>query len=198
MKRYVRMEWNVPNLLSLFRILLVPPFVILFASSAEHPSRMYWAFGVLALSGLSDALDGLIARRCNMITDFGKLLDPIADKLTQIAVILCMAFRYKQLFILMALCVVKEICQVIGSYLLLRRGSAVRGAKWFGKVSTVCFYFSMILMVLFPDMPAVLFWGLMLLVFATMTFSFINYILEYRHLNRQLPEKKDPPDPPHG
>ncbi|MBR7091646.1 MAG: CDP-alcohol phosphatidyltransferase family protein [Clostridia bacterium] len=196
MKRYVRIEWNIPNLLSLFRILLVPPFVFLFIGSAEHPHWMYWAFGVLALSALSDSLDGLIARRFNMITDFGKLLDPIADKLTQLSVILCMAFRYKHLFILMVLCVIKEVCQVIGSWILLHRGSAVRGAKWYGKVSTVCFYFSMILIVLFPDMPAVCFWALVSVVFITMTFSFVNYIREYIHLHRQLPEKKDPTDQP--
>lgn len=83
----IEWKWNIPNLLSLLRILLVPVFVILYLlSSDERMDLMYWSFGVLILSGVTDSLDGIIARKCNQITDLGKLLDPVADKLTQVAV----------------------------------------------------------------------------------------------------------------
>ena len=85
----IEWKWNIPNLLSLLRILLVPVFVILYLlSSDERMDLMYWSFGVLILSGVTDSLDGIIARKCNQITDLGKLLDPVADKLTQVAVVL--------------------------------------------------------------------------------------------------------------
>lgn len=190
MNQIVRIEWNIPNLLSLLRILLVPLFVVLFLGSNQHPSWIYWSYGVLALSGISDALDGLIARKFNQITDFGKLLDPIADKLTQIAVVICMAIRYNQLIPLAVLCFIKESCQSIGGMLLLHKGSTVRGAKWYGKLSTICFYAVMISLLAFPGMPKALFWCLVALVGCTMLFAFINYTREYCRLSRQLPKNK--------
>ena len=116
MKTYVRIEWNIPNLLSLLRLLLVPAFVVLFFG---NETQFYWSFVVLALSGLSDAADGFIARKFNQITDFGKLLDPIADKLTQVTVVICMAIKYNQLLPLAVLCLIKESFQSIGGFLLL-------------------------------------------------------------------------------
>ena len=70
----IEWKWNIPNLLSLLRILLVPVFIILYLlSSDERLDLMYWSFGVLILSGVTDSLDGIIARKCNQITDLGKL-----------------------------------------------------------------------------------------------------------------------------
>ena len=189
MNSLVRVQWNIPNLLSLFRIVLIPFFVILFLGQDSHPSWVYWSYAVLAVSGLSDAVDGIIARKFNQITDFGKLLDPVADKLTQVTVVVCMAVRDPQLLWLAALCLVKESCQSIGGFLLLKKGSEVRGAKWYGKVSTICFYAVMIALLVFPDMPSTLFWVLVSLVGITMLFSFINYTREYCEIHRQLPPK---------
>ena len=78
----IEWKWNIPNLLSLLRILLVPVFVILYLlSSDERMDLMYWSFGVLILSGVTDSLDGIIARKCNQITDLGKT--KIADFVEQ-------------------------------------------------------------------------------------------------------------------
>lgn len=134
----VSFVWNVPNSLSLLRIVLVPAFVVLYLCG-----RDYWAFAVLLLSALSDTLDGFIARRFDQITDCGKLLDPIADKLTQVAVIVCLTVRHPQLLPLTVICFAKESCQAIGSTMLLRRGVAVHGSRWFGKLATVIFYVCM-------------------------------------------------------
>ena len=152
----IEWKWNIPNLLSLLRILLVPVFVILYLlSSDERMDLMYWSFGVLILSGVTDSLDGIIARKCNQITDLGKLLDPVADKLTQVAVVICLATRFSQLIPLVVICFVKELAQSIGGLILLRRGAEVRGASWYGKMCTFVFYGVMALIVLLPNMYSV-------------------------------------------
>ena len=142
----VQWKWNIPNALSVLRILLILPFMVLYLLGLDN-----WAFGVLLLSGVTDMLDGFIARRFNMITDCGKLLDPLSDKLTQVSVVVALTTRYRELLPLALLCLVKEVCQGIGGILLLRRRSKVRGSRWFGKLSTIMFYICMLVMVLWRD-----------------------------------------------
>ena len=74
----IKWEWTIPNLLSIFRLVLLPVFVVLFFMSSENPALLYASFGILVLSGLTDLFDGLIARKFNKISDMGKLLDPLA------------------------------------------------------------------------------------------------------------------------
>ena len=142
----VQWKWNIPNVLSVLRILLILPFMALYLMRYDH-----WAFGVLLLSGATDILDGFIARKFNMITDCGKLLDPLSDKLTQVSVVVALTTRYRELVPLAILCLVKEVCQAIGGILLLRRRSRVWGSRWFGKLSTMMFYVCMLVMVLWRD-----------------------------------------------
>ncbi len=142
----VEWKWNIPNTLSLLRLALVPVFTVLYLT---HHDML--AFAVLMLSGVSDALDGFIARRFNQITDCGKLLDPIADKLTQVMVVICLTTRYTEIWPLAALCLGKEVAQTIGGIILLRGKCEVKGSKWFGKLSTVLFYASMLVIVLWHD-----------------------------------------------
>lgn len=168
----VEIKWNVPNALSLLRILLVPCFMVLYLTDCDG-----WAFGVLFLSAATDVLDGIIARRCHQITDFGKLLDPLADKLTQVSVAICLAVRYPALLTLAVICLVKELCQAIGGIILLRRRSAVRGSKWFGKLSTVVFYTCMLIIVLWNDsLPPVLWYGTVGLAALSMLAAFVGYM----------------------
>lgn len=166
----VTWKWNIPNALSLVRMALIPVFMGLYFSHQD-----LWAFAVLLLSGLTDAVDGFIARRFNQITDCGKLLDPLSDKLTQVAVVISLATRYVELWPLAALCFIKETCQAIGGVLMLKRQREVRGSLWFGKVSTIVFYGSMLALVLFslPD------WARRLLVGAAgvcMLIAFVGYL----------------------
>ena len=83
----LRWEWTVPNILSLFRIALIPVLVLTYLSCDD----IWLPASVLVLSGLTDLLDGWIARHFNQISEIGKLLDPIADKLTQFTVVVCLA-----------------------------------------------------------------------------------------------------------
>lgn len=175
----VTWKWNVPNTLSLVRILLVPVFVGLYVSHADK-----WAFAVLLLSGLSDLFDGWIARRFNQITDCGKLLDPISDKLTQVAVVVSLATRYTELWSLAGLCLIKETCQAIGGVIMLKRQCEVRGSKWFGKVSTAVFYGSMLALVLF-DLPNGVRWALVALAGVCMLVAFVGYLRIFIEVSRE-------------
>ena len=175
----VTWKWNVPNALSVLRILLVPVFLMLYLTRLD-----YWAFGVLVLSGVTDALDGFIARRYNQITDCGKLLDPISDKLTQVAVVVALATRFDELLPLAALCLVKESCQAIGGAIMLKRQCAVRGSKWFGKVSTVVFYASMSALVLF-DLSGFIRWLLVGLAGGCMLVAFVGYLRIFIEVSRE-------------
>lgn len=169
---HVTWKWNVPNALSLLRILLVPVFMVLYLQGADQG-----AFVVLVLSGLTDLLDGWIARHFHQITDCGKVLDPISDKLTQMAVVISLSTRVPELLPLMVLCVVKEICQGIGGAIMLKRHGVVRGSKWFGKISTVVFYTSMSALVLLESrLTASLRWLCIGLAGVCMLVAFIGYL----------------------
>lgn len=176
-------KWNIPNALSLLRILLVPCFATLYLLHYDG-----WSFAALALSGITDMLDGFIARHFNQITDCGKLLDPLSDKLTQVAVVICLATRYHEILPLAVLCLLKEAAQAIGGIILLRRRSEVRGSKWFGKMYTVVFYLSMILLVLWHDeMIALATWlpmALIALVIVTTIWAFVGYMRLFIQISR--------------
>ena len=178
--------WNIPNALSLVRLILIPVFAVLYLND-----RLEWSLLTLALSGLTDMVDGFIARRFNQITEIGKLLDPIADKLTQLAVLVCLAARYRGLIPLMIICLVKEILQFIGGILLLSRYDIVRGSRWFGKVSTVSFYLAMLMIVFWKGMPSTVFFALVAVVSATMLFSFFGYMGVYIRLRREAIRQED-------
>ncbi len=183
----VEWKWNIPNALSVLRIALIPVFAVLYLLRLEM-----WAFGVLLVSGLTDCVDGFIARHFDMITDCGKLLDPLSDKLTQVAVVICLTTRYTELLPLTVLCFVKELSQGIGGILLLKKNVQAQGARWFGKVSTVLFYATMLVIVLWYDTlsahaPWVL-WLLVGLVGASMLIAFIGYLQLFLRFRQNVGE----------
>ena len=186
----VKWEWTVPNILSLVRIVLLPVFAGLYLASTVYPPLLLWSFVVLILSGLTDLFDGWIARRFNQISEAGKLLDPLADKLTQLTVVLCLATQYHELMWLMLFCFVKEVAQLIGGVLLLRRGDEVRGSKWFGKVCTFVFYVSMAAIVLFENMPTEVRIGLVVLVCLLMLITFLGYLRTFLGAKKELSTKE--------
>ncbi len=192
----VKWVWTIPNVLSLARIALVPVFAALYLMSEETPSLLWWAIAALVVSGLTDAFDGLIARKCNQISEIGKILDPIADKLTQVTVVLCLAIRMPRLWPLLVICALKEILQSIGALVLLFiKKSEVQAARWYGKVCTVVFYLVMALYVLFPTMPSWLFVSLGVLVAATMLFAFFHYARLFLQIARRPAPENDAPAP---
>ncbi len=172
-------EWkSIPNLLSLFRLLLVPVYLYLTLGAASKQD-IYWAAGVLILSGLTDFADGQIARRFDQITDLGKFLDPAADKITQLSLMISLAHFNPEITWLVALFIVKELFMVIASAIGLKEKVYLQGAAWFGKVSTAIIYIAIPVLLLFPNLPQGFQKFLFYLMGFFLTLSFILYMREY-------------------
>jgi cardiolipin synthase len=107
---------------------------------------------VVVLSALTDVVDGFIARRYNMITDLGKFLDPLADKLTQAAMIICVATKNWWIVFLLVIMIVRELLLFIWGLLFFKKNDAVHSSRWYGKLSTVVVYLSMFVIFLFPTL----------------------------------------------
>lgn len=140
---------GIPNMLSIFRLVLLPIFVILYFTLGRE-YRFICAI-ILIVSGLTDVADGIIARKFNMESQLGRILDPLADKLTLFVVALTLAFDgYKKLFILAAILFVKEIFMLIGGVLAAKKynNHKVEPSKWYGKLATVILYVAMFSMIL--------------------------------------------------
>lgn len=169
---------TIPNLLSLFRLVLIPVYVVIYLNATEL-WHYYLSAGILAVSCLTDMIDGQVARRFNMITNLGKILDPVADKATQFALILCLASRYWMMYLLIVLFVVKEGFQLIVGGLNLRKGKMLEGALFSGKACTTVMFISMILMVMLPGMETLTGNLLIALDIVFMLIAFGDYVMAY-------------------
>jgi len=129
----------VPNALTIIRFLLIPIIVI-----ACVQGQYILAIAVLSISGLTDILDGTIARKYNYITDFGKLMDPLADKATQISLLTTLFIKGAIPIWILAIVVLKEFCMVSGASFLYGKELVV-SSKWYGKLATVLFYVAMVI-----------------------------------------------------
>ena len=185
---------SIPNLLSYFRIILIPFFIKAY-TNATTPRDFYLAAGIVALSGATDLLDGFMARRFNMITELGKVLDPIADKLTQIAIALVLCSRYRHMIWLVVLFVVKEFTMGLVSLLLLRRKQRLDGALWYGKVATTVFYLFMTVLIALPSLPELLIELMIAVVGMFLIFSFVMYSRVFRLMWKIPGEEGADPSP---
>ena len=120
---------TIPNVLSFFRLALIPVIIVLYAKN-----EVWWAFGMLVLSGVTDVVDGWVARTYHMVSNFGKAIDPVADKLTQIAVLLCL--MPMKCWWVVGILVLKEVSIGIMTLLTLHHTGMVYGAGWYGKLCT--------------------------------------------------------------
>lgn len=176
---------TIPNLLSLFRLLLIPVYVRLYLQASTN--REYILAGsVMAVSCLTDLIDGKIARHFHMISHVGMVLDPMADKFTQLALILCLSFRYSLLYPVLALFVVKELFQLFAMILCLRQGKALPGALPAGKICTAVLFVSLIGLVLFPDLDPFLANLTVLTDTFVLLFSFVCYLQAYCGSNKKI------------
>ena len=142
---------TIPNLLSFFRLILIPVYMSIYLHAQE--TRDYVIAGmILAISCATDAVDGKIARKFNMITTFGKFLDPLADKLTQFSLLLCLAIRHPVLWSVFSLFVLKELFQLAAGIVTAKYGYILKGALISGKVCTTVLFSSLVAMVLFHNM----------------------------------------------
>lgn len=151
--KFKREEWfTIPNLLGYFRLIMIPVFVYLYLH-AETLMEYYYAAAAIGISGLTDLFDGKIARKLNQVTELGKFLDPLADKLTQGAVFVCVTMKYKWMCLLVGLFFIKEgFMGIMGLLMLRHNGRKLDGAMWFGKVCTAAIYVVLFVVLLFPQM----------------------------------------------
>lgn len=173
--RQIRAEaFSIPNILSYFRLLLIPLFIVLYVQEDFTEALI-----TLAASGLSDILDGRIARKYDMVTDLGKVLDPVADKLTQCAMMLCVAMRYPAMWWLLGLHVVKELIMLVMGWYVLKRTDTVNSAIWAGKLCTGVIYAVMMLHVMLPHLPQPVSVGCTVVCAGLIVLSLIVYTARY-------------------
>ena len=171
---------HIPNILSFIRILLIPFFVWQMLDGNNLTAAL-----ILALSGVTDLLDGFLARRYNWISQLGKVLDPIADKLTQLTVCIVFIIILRRYWVFFAILLAKDfVMLVLGGY-LIKKGVKMDGAKWFGKVATLVFYSVMTLILLIPTMPAWLITSLLCLATVCVIYAGLMYIPDFIRYRRE-------------
>jgi cardiolipin synthase len=169
----IKRDWKtIPNFLSYFRLLLIPLFIWLYIGKGEY----YFAAAVIVVSGLTDIADGFIARHFNMVSDFGKALDPVADKLTQIAIFICLAERYRLIVLFICVLVVKELIMLFLGMSMLRKTNTMNSAKWYGKLTTFVIEATALILVLVPEISLSLANIMICLCIALVLFSLVMYI----------------------
>ena len=141
--------FSIPNIMSMFRLALIP-LIVWFYLGLENPILTAVA---VVVSGLTDVIDGYVARRFNMVTDVGKALDPFADKLTQIALLACLVSRFPLLVFPLCLMVVKEGVSLALRRVIYKMTGEVRCALWHGKANTVLLYTTMFVHIVWYDIP---------------------------------------------
>ena len=183
---------TIPNLLSFFRLILIPVYMAIYINAQE--TRDYIIAGsILAVSCLTDMVDGKIARKYNMITTFGKFLDPLADKITQFTLIICLALRYPILWAVSVLFFVKELFQLIAGILAANRGYILKGALITGKVCTTILFISLVAMVIFPNIGDISISIIALVDTAFLLISFADYFRTYMEKSSRFQPLDDTP-----
>lgn len=175
---------TIPNILSIFRILLLPLFVYLYLH-AETTWEFLRAAIVLAVSALTDLADGKIARRFNMISKLGKILDPIADKLTHITIAFCLCWQIPQMIYVFVLLLVKELSMMfMALYGTFRKNKKIwDSAQWYGKVCTTIVFVIFIVLALFPQIPIPVINTLLFICSFSLLGSLVMYIRMFWLLN---------------
>lgn len=183
----VREVFTVPNVIGYVRILVIPVFMHFYLTAADAGDYRV-STAVAGLSAVSDFLDGLIARRCGQVTDLGKIVDPLADKLSQAGMIFCLATRYPFMLGGVILFAVKELFMgVMGLCMLRHNGRKLNGARWWGKVCTAVLYVCLFIMFWFPRLDLRIARALTDLCVFLMLFCLGCYIPVFRRMWREPP-----------
>jgi cardiolipin synthase len=138
-KMFLQKNFNLPNLVTFVRILLIVPFVLYIIEEKYLNAGI-----VLVFSAITDLLDGFLAKKLKLTTIFGEMFDPMADKLTLIAVMICVGAKFNEVIPFIAITLTKEILMLVASALLLKNKKRPFAAKWYGKLGTALFYVSIV------------------------------------------------------
>ena len=184
-KNWKKEIFTIPNILSLFRLVLIPVYAYIYLTAKEN-SQFFLAGAIMAVSCMTDMIDGKIARKYNMISTLGKILDPLADKITQFTLTLCLSLKYPVLRNVLALFVVKEVFQLTLGIINLRKGKMLPGALLAGKICTTVLFVSLIALVLFPQLSQAWIDTIAFVDTVFLAIAFISYILAYFGKNRKF------------
>ena len=192
--RYSKKEiFTIPNLLSVFRIVLIPVYAVLYMKAQVMKDYIMSAI-VFIVSALTDMVDGMIARKFNMRSRIGIMLDPFADKLTQGVIILCLTIRNINVLPLLIIFLIKEGFMLFMGCALLKQGKMLRGALFTGKICTAVLFVSMIALVVFNDLPRNAVIGIVCTCTVFMLISLLSYARNFfmrSSLIRDIDEKKE-------
>lgn len=164
---------TIPNIMSAFRLLLIP--VIIWVYTVKDDRMLTLA--LLILSGLTDVADGYVARHFNMVSDLGKILDPLADKLTQAAALMCLMMKFREIVPLFVMLAVKELTLGLFGLYVVRRTGCVKSANWHGKLTTFLLYLTIGIHMVFPNAAASISSTMIILSGSAMLLSFTLYIV---------------------
>lgn len=178
--------FSIPNIMGYFRIILIPVFCYMYMN-AETKEEYFYAAAVVLISSLTDMFDGMVARKFNMITDLGKILDPVADKLTHAALAICVASKYPLMWVLIGLMVFKEGYMGIMGLKYLKKGRMMNGAMWFGKICTATLFAGLLILFLFPGLNPLLSRSLIVLMMAVMVATLFMYFRMYGRMKKEEP-----------
>lgn len=164
---------GIPNILSILRLILIPVFIVLYFSDIKYSGII--SAEVLIISAATDVLDGIIARKFDMTSRLGRILDPLADKLTQASVCICLVIKNIAPIWILCVLILKEFVMIGAGANIIRKGKEMMSSKWFGKLGTVVFYSAMILIIAFSPQRRIIDL-LLVLVLMFMIFSLAMYI----------------------
>ena len=164
--------FTVPNLLTCLRLLMIPLFMWLYLAKQKYAETA----AVLLLSGLTDIVDGFIARRFDLVSDLGKALDPVADKLTEFCMLVCLLSRFDVLRLLAVLMVAKELVCGAATLAAIKKTGEVLSAEWHGKLCTCLLYLTIVLHILWIDIPYQVSFALTAVTFVCLVLSMVLYL----------------------
>lgn len=185
--RYKDKIFTIPNALTMLRILLLPVFAYSYLTAASGSDYLIAAL-ILVICSLTDLIDGKVARAFGMISDFGKLLDPVADKLTHLVIALCLCTNYPPMKYVVALIFIKEGCMFLFCLYGHFKGQIWDSAQWYGKVSTAIVFTGFVLLALSPQMPPHMAHTIETVCILFLGFSFVMYAREFISLNKKEKE----------
>lgn len=168
----IKKIFTIPNIISFFRIILIP-FIVL---SIIKWDNTYLAVLLTAISAFTDVIDGKIARRFNMKSDLGKALDPVADKLTLIALFLSCSLKNHILLLAGAVLIIREIIMAVTGLVAAKSDKKFHSAVWHGKVCTVLLYCLIVVVMIFPEIPSWAVISAVVVCSVFMIFSLVMYV----------------------
>ncbi len=168
---------NIPNILTTIRFLLIPVFYFVYFSSMENNFMI--SIVIFLISGITDVLDGYIARKYDMITKWGTLLDPLADKLMLLTALFCLSSTKTISIWIFVLILSKEVLMILGGILLLKMRTVV-SARYYGKAATLFFYLSIGVMIFNKTIGGYIMYIAIILTL----FAFFNYLRNYLNIKR--------------